>query len=123
MTKLDAGAAVAILFLLGLPSPGQAAGNPLLGRWQAEPGGARLADGSDACLAIPELDFLPTSQSMHTAATKFRPVGVVTTAAKYLVAGPKVYVSSTAGFAGAPMYTMLSTSELRDNTDCKYRKM
>ncbi len=122
MVKLAIRVALASLCLLGIPASGQAAANPLLGRWQAEPGGVVDAAGRDACAAVPELDFSPTSQTMITAATKFRPMGKITTRAKYLVAGPKVYVSSTDGFAGAPMYTMLSASELRDNTDCKYRR-
>lgn len=114
MTKPAVRVALASLCLLGVSSSAQAAANPLLGRWQAE---------SDSCLAVPELDFLPTSQIMHTAATKFNPPGKLITHVRYFVAGPKVYVSSRASFAGAPMYTMIGGGELRDNIDCKYKRM
>jgi len=60
---------------------------------------------------------------MHTPASKFGPPGELTTHVIYFVAGPKVYVSSTPGFAGAPMYLFLSANEISDNSSCKYRRM
>ena len=112
--------ALAALCITGIGASAAPA-NPLLGRWLAEPGPLDRS-GFDTCAAVPALDFEPASQTMYTAAEKFRPAGKLTTQVIYFVAGNKIYVSSTPGFAGAPMYTLIGPGEVRDNSGCKYRR-
>lgn len=119
------GSALALALLLsGCSARGQSS-NPLLGKWKAEPNGFVGRDGFQYCKVIPEMDFAPASQTMYMAGTQFRPPAHGTTQVQYLVAGNKIYVSSTAGFAGAPMYTMLGPNEMQESAagGCKYTRM
>lgn len=113
----------AVLMLAGCASHAEAR-NPLLGKWKVQANGPTDRSGRDGCADFPEIDFDATSQTVHTAASKFSPPGVMTTRVIYFVRGSNVFASSTPGFAGAPMYTMLSTNEMKSNDalGCHYTR-
>jgi hypothetical protein len=101
-----------------------AAGNPLLGKWVAEPNGYVDRNGFAWCAVIPRMEFTTTTQTMYTAATKFRPAAQGTTQVHYLVSGNSVYVASMSTFVGAPKYTILGPNEVQSNDigGCKFKR-
>ncbi len=117
-------ALLSALLLAGCASQGQAA-NLLLGKWKVESRGPTDRTGRDGCAVIPEIDFGANSQVLYRAGDKFGPGSTMTTRVIYLVRGNTVWVSSTPGFAGAPMYTMLGPNEMKSNTaeGCQYTRM
>ena len=111
---------LALVFATGIPGACSAASsNPLIGDWLVEPGGNADADGFNPCNVVPHMIFTPTTQTMFTANGAGAPQKV-----HYLVAGKKIYVSSTPGFAGAPMYIMLGPDEVTQDSvgACKYHR-
>jgi hypothetical protein len=117
----------AIVLATGLAARAAAAapaGNPLLGKWVAEPNGYVDRNGFAWCAAIPRMEFTPTAQTMYAAATKFRPAAQGTTQVHYLVSGNIVYVASMSTFVGAPKYTILGPNEIQTNDvgGCKYKR-
>ena len=101
------------------------AANPLLGKWKVEARGPTDRSGRDGCADFPEIDFDATTQTVYRAADKYSPSSEMTTRVIYFVRGNNVFASSTPGFAGAPMYTMLGANEMKENDSlgCHYARM
>lgn len=117
---LDRRVTLAVLLAAGIPGACSAASsNPLIGEWLVEPGGNADADGFNPCKVVPRMIFTRTTQTMFTANGAGSPQKVI-----YLVAGKKIYVSSTPGFVGAPMYVMLGPDEVTQDSvgACKYHR-
>ncbi len=112
------------LLLTGCASQAEAA-NPLLGRWKVEARGPTDRSGRDGCAVFPEFDFDATSQTMYRAGDVYGPGSTMVTHVIYFVHGNNVWTSSTPGFAGAPMFTMLGPNEMKapGADGCRYTRM
>jgi hypothetical protein len=116
--------ALTMLFMAGSILTCEAASNPLLGNWILTGPGYVDRDGNSWCTSIPRLEFTASTQSVYTAATKFRPAAHSTTAVRYLITGNKVFVASEPTFYNAPSYTILGPNKMMsdDVGHCPFQK-